>query len=127
MARCSNRTEFCERLHDKGVDAVFRLNAAGRVYGVTFIDHEQRIVANGSLLGRSFSANAFEQLFHAEAKGREAFRESSAQAQSSSKSPSCPNQSFHPLDAVLELVDVQTYEEQQQQIRKRKKRSMNRR
>ena len=127
MARCSNRTEFCERLHDKGVDAVFRLNAAGRVYGVTFIDHEQGIVANGSLLGRSFSANAFEQLFHAEAKGREAFRESSAQAQSSSKSPSCPNQSFHPLDAVLELVDVQTYEEQQQQIRKRKKRSMNRR
>ena len=127
MERCSNRTEFCERLHDTGVDAVFRLNAAGRIYGVTFIDHEQGIVANGSLLGRSFSANAFEQLFHAEAKGRGAFRESSAQAQSSSKSPSCPNQSFHPLDAVLELVDVQTYEEQQQQIRKRKKRSMNRR
>ena len=126
MARCSNRTEFCERLHDKGVDAVFRFNAAGRIYGITFIDHGQGIVANGSLLGRSFSANAFEQLFHAEAKGRGAFRESSAQAQSSSKSHSCPNQSFHPLDAVLELVDVQTYEEQQQQIRKRKKRSMNR-
>lgn len=121
MARCSNRTEFCERLHDKGVDAVFRLNAAGRVYGVTFIDHEQGIVANGSLLGRSFSANAFEQLFHAEAKGREAFRESSAQAQSSSKSPSCPNQSFHPLDAILELADVQAYEEQQQQLNRRKK------
>lgn len=28
MVRCSSRTEFCERLHDKGVDAVFRLNAA---------------------------------------------------------------------------------------------------
>lgn len=66
MARCSNRTEFCERLHDKGVDAVFRLNAAGRIYGVTFIDHEQGIVANGSLLGRNFSANVFEQQFHAE-------------------------------------------------------------
>ena len=65
MARCSNRTEFCERLHDKGVDAVFRLNAAGRIYGVTFIDHGQGIVANGSLLGRSFSANVFEQEFHA--------------------------------------------------------------
>ena len=36
MARCSTRTEFCERLHDKGVDAVFRLNAAERIYGVTF-------------------------------------------------------------------------------------------
>lgn len=121
MARSSNRTEFCERLHDTGVDAVFRLNAAGRIYGVTFIDHEQGIVANGSLLGRSFSANAFEQLFHAEAKGRGAFRESSAQAQSSSKSHSCPNQSFHPLDAILELADVQAYEEQQQ-VSKRKRR-----
>ncbi len=28
MARSSSRAEFCERLHDKGVDAVFRLNAA---------------------------------------------------------------------------------------------------
>lgn len=126
MARCSSRSEFCEQLHDKGVDAVFRLNAAGRIYGVTFIDHEQGVVANGSLQGRNFSANAFEQQFHTEAKERGAFLESSAQAQSSSKSPSCPNQSFHPLDAILELADVQTYEEQQQQIRKRKKRSMNR-
>lgn len=127
MERCTSRAEFCEQLRDRDVDAVFRLNAAGRIYGVTFIDHEQGIVANGSLLGRSFSANVFEQLFHAEAKERGVSWESSAQAQPSSKSPSCPNQSFHPLDAVLELVDVQIYEEQQQQIRKRKKRSMNRR
>ena len=122
MARSSNRTEFCERLHDKGVDAVFRLNAAGRIYGVTFIDHEQGIVANGSLLGRSFSANAFEQQFHTEAEGRRVSRESSAQAQSSSKSLSCSNQSFHPLDLILELADVQAYEEQQEQLIRRRRR-----
>ena len=128
MERCSSRAGFCERLHDTGVDAVFRLNAAGRIYGVTFIDHEQGIVANGSLLGRNFSANAFEQQFHAEAKSRGVSWESSGQAQSSSKGPSYPNQSFHPLDSILELADVRAYEEeQQQQIRKRKKRPMNRR
>lgn len=128
MARCSNRTEFCERLHDKGVDTVFRLNAAGRIYGVTFIDHEQGIVANGSLLGRNFSANVFEQQFHTEVKGRGVLGESSGQTQSSSKNPSCPNQSFHPLDAIMELANIQAYEEeQQQQIRKRKKRSIHRR
>lgn len=121
MARCSNRTEFCERLHDKGVDAVFRLNAAGRIYGVTFIDHEQGIVANGSLLGRSFSANAFEQLFHAEATGRGVFRESSGQTQSSLKEPFRSGTSIHPLDAILELADVQACEEQQQ-VSKRKRR-----
>lgn len=37
-------------------------------------------------------------------------------------------ESIHLLDAMLELANVQAYEEeQQQQIRKRKKRSMNRR
>ena len=37
-------------------------------------------------------------------------------------------EAIHLLDAMLELADVQAYEaEQQQQIRKRKKRSMNRR
>ena len=121
MARSSSRAEFCERLHDTGVDAVFRLNAAGRIYGVTFIDHGQRIVANGSLLGRSFSANALEQQFHAEAKSRGVSQESSGQTQSSSKESFRPGPSIHPLDAILELADVQAYEEQQQQLNRRKK------
>ena len=124
MARCSNRTEFCERLHDKGVDAVFRFNAAGRIYGVTFIDHEQGIVANGSLLGRNFSANVFEQQFHAEEKGGRVFQESSGQTQFSSKESFRSGQSFHPLDAVLELADVQAYEVEQQRIRRRKRRHL---
>lgn len=121
MARCSTRTEFCERLHDTGVDAVFRLNAAGRIYGVTFIDHEQGIVANGSLLGRSFSANAFEHQFHTEEKGRGVSRESSEQESPSSKESFRPGPSIHPLDAILELADVQAYEEQQQRLKGRKK------
>ena len=121
MVRCSTRTEFCERLHDKGVDAVFRLNAAGRIYGVTFIDHEQGIVANGSLLGRNFSANAFEHQFHSEEKGREVSRESSEQVRPSSKESFRPGPSIHPLDAILELADVQAYEEQQQRLKGRKK------
>lgn len=121
MARSSSRAEFCERLHDTGVDAVFRLNAAGRIYGVTFIDHKQGIVANGSLLGRSFAANAFEQQFHTEETGREVSRESSEQERSSSKESFRPGPSIHPLDAITELADVQAYEEQQQQLKRRKK------
>ena len=118
MERCSNRTEFCERLHDTGVDAVFRLNAAGRIYGVTFIDHEQGIVANGSLLGRSFSANVFESRFHAEGQNQIMHERQTAM-------PKEPNigtpTSFNPINAILDLADVQAFEEQQQQLKKRKK------
>lgn len=118
MARCSTRTEFCERLHDTGVDAVFRLNAAGRIYGVTFIDHEQGIVANGSLLGRSFSANVFESRFHAEGQNQIMHERQTAM-------PKEPNigtpTSFNPINAILDLADVQAFEEQQQQLKKKKK------
>lgn len=124
MARCSNRTEFCERLHDTGVDAVFRLNAAGRVYGVTFIDHEQGIVANGSLLGRNFSANTFEQRYQTETQNSII---NERQTISLSKEPSVGKQSsFNPIDAILDLADVQAYEEQQQVSNRKRKRRIKR-
>lgn len=118
MARGSSRTEFCERLHDKGVDAVFRLNAAGRIYGVTFIDHKQGIVANGSLLGRNFSANVFEQLFHAKDQNQIIHEHQTdiLKEPNIGKPPS-----FNPVNAILDLADVQAFEEQQQQLKKRKK------
>ena len=34
-----------------------------RIFGVTFIDHDNRLVINGSRLDRAFSANNFERLF----------------------------------------------------------------
>ena len=120
MERCTNRAEFCERLRDKGVDAVFRLNAAGRIYGVTFIDHKQGIVANGSLLGRNFSANAFERQFYPEAENRRVYRHTSEKT--SSKELHRSDQLIHPLDAILELADVQVYEDQIQIRRKRRSR-----
>mgnify|MGYP003208243440 CR=1 FL=1 len=121
MARCSSRAEFCERLHDKDVDAVFRLNAAGRIYGVTFIDHGQGIVANGSLLGRSFSANAFESWFHAEDQNQIMHERQTA----ISKEPNIGKpSSFNPINTILDLANVQAFEEEQQQMsnRKRKRR-----
>ena len=59
-----DREEFTRLLGGKGIDALFRENDEGRIYGVTFIDHKNREVYNGSRLGKEFSANAFERLFH---------------------------------------------------------------
>ncbi len=61
-----NREEFVRLLGSKGIDVVFRENDAGRIYGVTFIDHHNREVYNGSRLGKEFSANNFEKLFNSQ-------------------------------------------------------------
>ena len=61
-----NREEFVRLLGGKGIDVVFRENDAGRIYGVTFIDHHNREVYNGSRLGKEFSANNFEKLFNSQ-------------------------------------------------------------
>mgnify|MGYP000210066329 CR=1 FL=1 len=58
-----NRKELEQELKKKGIDVLFRQNDTGRIYGVTFIDHENRTVLNGSRLGKDFSANVFNNLF----------------------------------------------------------------
>ena len=40
----------------------------GRIYGVTFIDHRNGLVVNGSRLDKGFAANRFEELFTARAQ-----------------------------------------------------------
>ncbi len=59
-----NREDFIRLLNRQGIDVVFRENNEGRIYGVTFIDHKNSEVYNGSRLGKEFSANAFERLFN---------------------------------------------------------------
>ena len=43
-----DRETFVRLLAGKGIDAVFRENDEGRIYGATFIDHKNREVYNGS-------------------------------------------------------------------------------
>ena len=55
----SNKTDFKKQLTEQGINTVVRRNSEGRIYGMTFIDHESRSVWNGSQLDKSFSANVF--------------------------------------------------------------------
>src|SRR5690606_38178624 len=54
---------FQQALSSKGINVLFRRNEEGRLYGITFIDHNTRSVFNGSDLGKSYSANALSQWF----------------------------------------------------------------
>ena len=66
MKTADNRRELERQLKQKGIDVLFRQNDSGRIYGVTFIDHNNRVVLNGSRLGKEFSANVFNETYSAD-------------------------------------------------------------
>lgn len=63
LRQADSRKSFVELLKQKRIDVVFRENEQGRIYGVTFIDHNRRQVFNGSRMGKEFSANMFNGYF----------------------------------------------------------------
>ena len=63
MRTTNNRADFEKALEKQGISVLFRENEQGRIYGATFIDHEQKCVFNGSRLGKEFSANVFNEKY----------------------------------------------------------------
>ena len=64
LAQSTGKDDFTSRLKNSGIDVVFRYTDEGRIYGVTFIDHNTMTVLNGSRLGKQFSANALNERFN---------------------------------------------------------------
>ena len=58
MAASTGKDDFIARLKEKGINLVLRYNDEGRLYGATYIDHNNHVSLNGSRLGNDFSANA---------------------------------------------------------------------
>ena len=63
MQTSPDRAEFIDRMRERGIETVTRINAAGRLYGITFIDDANGIAVNGSRLGKGFAANVFNAYF----------------------------------------------------------------
>lgn len=64
LAQSTGKDDFTSKLKNSGIDVVFRYTDEGRIYGVTFIDHNTMTVLNGSRLGKQFSANALNERFN---------------------------------------------------------------
>jgi len=86
-----DRVAFEKELAKNGIGVLFRENEQGRIYGATFIDHEQKAVFNGSRLGKEFSANVFNDLFSSK--------------QQEPKEQQDKGQSFEPFDNSLKEDD----------------------
>jgi len=63
MQTSPDRAEFIDCMRGHGIETVLRINAAGRLYGITFIDDANGIAVNGSRLGKGFAANVFNAYF----------------------------------------------------------------
>lgn len=124
-----NREDFIRLLNGRGIDAVFRENDEGRIYGATFIDHRNREVYNGSRLGKEFSANAFEQLFNSPVNTPDLdapVPDSSRQESFSSEMESSIEQAFGIFDICINGPDPQEEALARRLQRKKKKKRRSR-
>ena len=126
MSPYNTRDEFRRLLKADNIDAIFRINPVGRIYGVTFIDHNEGIVANGSVLGKEFSANAFNGLYPAPRESPHIGSEQRQEPQHDRQPGHAVNPISGIVDTVLDLANTDAYEEQQRQIQRRRKRRLHR-
>ena len=56
----STMKELMEHLVQKNIYTVLRQNPEGRLYGITFVDNQNKVVFNGSDLGKGYSAAALQ-------------------------------------------------------------------
>ena len=124
MSPHNTRDEFRQLLKAENIDAIFRINPVGRIYGVTFIDHNKGIVANGSVLGKEFSANVFNELYPAPKEVRQVAERQAEQKHEEQNHAANPISGI--VDTVLDLADTQAYEEQQRQMQQRRKKRRHR-
>ncbi|MFZ4929156.1 conjugal transfer protein MobB [Chryseobacterium sp. Mn2064] len=135
--------DFVEKLKSVGINTVIRRNEAGRIYGMTFIDHNSKTVWNGSNLGKEYSAVVFNDLWKDQEYLKRPSNEKQAETESLPTNQILPRQ-LHPLfeflndnnndlhdiglmdsfPGLLPTVQGEDCEEQvfSQQMRKRKKR-----
>jgi len=53
-----SKKAFEEGAKKQGIEVSYRENAAGLIFGITFVDHRNKAVFNGSDLGKAYSAKA---------------------------------------------------------------------
>lgn len=64
----NNERAFKKQLAEQGINVVVRRNDTGRIYGMTFIDHNSKSVWNGSRLAKELSANTLNKYWNNGAK-----------------------------------------------------------
>lgn len=120
LRRSATKEDFRTNLHRKGIDVLFRENDEGRLYGITFIDHNNGCVANGSRFGKELSANAITEWFsypHPE------LSVTTPQGENQSASQTLPSEENSVLAGLLDLpLEAHGTDWEEEQFRRRMQR-----
>ena len=103
MQTSPDRAEFIDRMRERGIETVLRINAAGRLYGITFIDDANGIAVNGSRLGKGFAANMFNAYF---AGGANLFLEMSRPKEKEEQAAAVEELTESPNDMLPTEIDL---------------------
>ncbi len=122
---------FKQVLASKGIDVIYRKNDDGRLYGVTFVDHQTRTVFNGSDLGKAYSAAALNEFFAKPANDQPIYKPSTLNTGPNTsylQAPTSDGSSKSILDDLLkpEYQDGLSIPEMSQNKRRKKKRRLTR-
>ena len=146
LGQSSGKDDFVTKLKERNIDVVFRYTDEGRIYGVTFVDHDTMTALNGSRLGKEFSANALNARFSQQQQPTEQASiipvapapEDAQQSQSTSSAGTAPaptqSQSVHndsgDYDFTLPGLDLfqqgQSFNPEEEEFRRRMQRKKKR-
>ena len=125
IQKCRTQNDFEKELLKNAITVLFRKNDSGRIYGVTFIDHKQKFVFNGSRLGKDFSANVFHEKFNDSEQTKD---ETPSTEQKQAQSTNETSSSFENLSGLLGIENQgENYEEEAfiRRMKRKKKRKQN--
>lgn len=120
LRRSATKEDFRANLHRKGIDVLFRENEQGRLYGITFIDHNNGCVVNGSRLGKELSANAIAEWFD---RPHPELFVTTPQDENQSASQTLPSEENSVLGGLLDLpLEAHGTDWEEEQFRRRMQR-----
>lgn len=103
IGSCSDMESFSKSLTQSGVSTVVLRNEQGRIYGMTFVDHDSRTVWNGSMLGRECSANAFNEMWNGQPQS---LPEDSSDTEAMNQARNAHDHDELPLEALGSLGSI---------------------
>lgn len=102
-----SKVDFEVAAKKQGIEISYRENAAGLIFGITYVDHRNKVVFNGSDLGKAYSAKAITSKFAAKDIGvKKAHKTELKTGKPIKQSKHIPGASLFTIPKTPKLIDL---------------------